>query len=219
MLGSELHVVDSAPLRYLLSVPPTPRPAINVWPVLCFLHGYAEAAPLEIHQALTRHGPLRQNRAYSAADHFLIIAPQLSPRGGDIWHRYADTVLQIVTEVQEMYLGDPRRTYLTGFSYGGNGVMDLALVQPHFWAALWPVDPTRIPIADPQRPLWLSFGEVSRRRQHEFIRTLGLQPASATLNADRLYLDQGQDHAGSATFAYRDDRIYTWLLAKELPAP
>jgi hypothetical protein len=40
------RVVEAAPLPYVLSVPPLgDDPA----PVLCFLHGYDEAAPLDIH--------------------------------------------------------------------------------------------------------------------------------------------------------------------------
>ena len=52
----ELRLLDSYPLRYLL------RPRISTEgdespPLLCFLHGYDEGAPLDIFDALTRHGP------------------------------------------------------------------------------------------------------------------------------------------------------------------
>lgn len=213
----DLRLVDASPLRYLLSLPPDPPPVEGAWPVLCFLHGYEEAAPLEIRRGLTRHGPLRPGSARQATDRFVVVAPQL-PTRGDIWRRYADSVRKIMAEVQEDHGGDPQRTYLTGFSFGGNGVFDLALTQPDLWAALWPVDPTRVPNEDPQRPVWLSFGEVSRHRKEKFTRALDLKPQETTPDGDRLYLDQGQDHAGSARLAYRDDRIYAWLLSKHLPA-
>src|SRR5699024_234725 len=104
----------------------------------------------------------------------------------------------IVTEVQILGGGDPTRTYLTGFSFGGNGVFDLALAQPGLWAALWPVDPTRPPPQDPLRPVWLSIGEAARPGRNLFARALNLQPAGALPQGDRLYLDEGQDHVGSA---------------------
>ena len=50
---STLPVTEHGPLRYLLRVPehaPTPRP------VLVFLHGYDEGAPMAIHEALTLTG-------------------------------------------------------------------------------------------------------------------------------------------------------------------
>lgn len=216
MEGSDLHVVDATPLPYLLSVPSASASAAGSWPVLCFLHGYDEAAPVEIRRALTRHGPLWPGSAPRAVEEFIVVAPQL-PRAGDVWHRYAEAVRNIVIEVRREHGGDPRRTCLSGFSFGGNGVFDLALAQRDFWAALWPVDPTMVPREDPGRPVWLTFGEIARHGKSQFLRALDLEPVGATPDGDRLYLDEGQDHVGSARSAYGDDRIYTWLLTKRLP--
>jgi predicted peptidase len=214
MNGNDLRIIEAGPLRYILSLPPrvTSREGC---PVMCFLHGYDEAAPLEISKAITRHGPLQKGNSAASRRDFIVIAPQLTFRG-DIWRQYAEAVKNIVEEVRRTYQGDPGRTYLTGFSFGGNGVFDLALAQSDFWAALWPVDPTRIPDDDPAQPVWLSFGEVSRRNKKALIHALGLKPAESHPAGDRLYLDQGRDHVGSAALAYRDDRIYDWLLSKKL---
>jgi hypothetical protein len=217
MDGSDVRLVEGAPLRYLLSVPAAPGSAA-ARPVLCFLHGYDEGAPTEIRAGLTRHGPLRTGSARRAREEFVVVAPQL-PRAGDLWHRHAADVLEIVTSVRAAHGGDAERTYLTGFSFGGNGVFDLALAQPDVWAALWAVDPTRVPDSDPRRPVWLSFGEVARYGKSAFIRALALQPAAADPAGGRLYLDEGEGHVGAATRAYADDRIYEWLLSKRLRRP
>jgi predicted peptidase len=214
--GHRLVLVDSSPLRSLLSIPRNGEQEGALRPVICFLHGYAEAAPLEIYRALRRHGPLRKSSSPMALERFIVIAPQLPPPGGDVWFRYAESVRQIVQGLQADYGGDPGRTYLTGFSFGGNGVFDLADLVPGFWAALWPVDPTRIPQKDPGLPVWLSFGEISRWHRAAFIRTLGFKDAGAGNTGDRVYLDQGKDHVGSATSAYADDRVYSWLLSQSL---
>ncbi|MBW3571444.1 MAG: hypothetical protein KY467_10080 [Gemmatimonadetes bacterium] len=215
MSNPEPRLIESAPLRYLLSVPrgtdrSEPRP------VLVFLHGYDEGAPMDIHRALTLHGPLRPGNPAIAVEEFVVVAPQLPVRG-DLWWRSADAVLGIVQRVQAEHGGDARRTYLTGFSFGGNGVFDLALAQPGLWAALWAVDPTRIPARDPGLPVWLSSGEISRRRQAGFTAALRLEPAGTGEPGDRVYTDQGMDHVGTATLAYRDERIYRWLLARQRP--
>ena len=207
-----LRLVEAAPLPYLLSLPS--REGQEPRPVLCFLHGYDEGAPMEIQRALTLHGPLRPGNPAGVRERFIVVAPQL-PLRGDLWHRYADAVLGIVDEVRTRHGGDPRRSYLSGFSFGGNGVFDLARAQPDVWAALWPVDPTRVPREDPRRPVWLSIGEVARYRKEGFIRAMGLRPVGVVPEGDRLYLDEGEDHVGSATRAYRDERIYDWLLAGE----
>lgn len=207
---------DDAPLPYVVSLPPTYALGTGLWPVLCFLHGRGEAAPLEIREALTRHGPLRPGSSAQATDRFIIVAPQLRAPGGDVWRGVAGVVQQIVRGVQAAYGGNPQQTYLTGFSFGGNGVFDLAVAQHGFWAALWPVDPTRVPVTHPQRPIWLSFGAASRGQQEAFLRILGLQSAIHHPNGDFLYLDRGQDHVNTATTAYQDDQIYGWLLARHL---
>ena len=205
--------VEKGPLRYLLKIPAA-RPR-TFHPVLLFLHGYDEGAPTDIHEALTRHGPLRPAKPARPVEPFIIVAPQL-PTRGDVWHRYAGAVQMILRDVQQHHQGNPNRAYLTGFDFGGNGVFDLALIQPDTWAALSAVDPTRVPAQNPPQSIWLSFGQVARHRKDELIRALDLRPIVENGAADRVYLDQGADHVGSARLACRDERIYQWLLSKRL---
>jgi predicted peptidase len=206
-MAERYRVVADHPLRYLLSVPEQ----TGRLPILCFLQGYGEAAPRDIRRALTLHGPLRSTSTPRARQEFIVVAPQLLI-GGDLWNRYADVLRQIVSEVRSEYGGDARRLYLTGFSFGANGVFDLGAAQPDLWTALWAVDPTRAPAKKLKRPVWLSFGEVSRVRREAFVENLDLKPAG-----DRVWQDDGLDHVATATAAYADERIYDWLLAKSLP--
>jgi pimeloyl-ACP methyl ester carboxylesterase len=215
MTNAEPQLVESAPLRYLLSVPRGGE-ASDKRPVLVFLHGYNEGAPADLQTALTAHGPLRQGNPPVAVEEFIVVAPQLAVRG-DLWRSSAPEVHDIVRRVQAQHGGDPRRTYLTGFSYGGNGVFDLALAQPGLWAALWSVEPTRVPDRDPGLPVWLSSGELSRPRKAGFMSTLHLEPEGTGPLGDRIYTDQGKDHVGTATLAYQDERVYRWLLERRGP--
>jgi poly(3-hydroxybutyrate) depolymerase len=219
MSRSGLQRVETSALPYLLSLPAGDAPASGTWPLLCFLHGYDEGAPMPMERALTRHGPLAASASPCGTAEFIVIAPQLPVRG-DLWHRHADAVREIVRQVQGAHGTDPARTYLTGFSFGGNGVFDLALAEPELWAALWPVDPTRVPRLDPARPLWLSSGEISRHAARAFAERLALRVLDHGAEpGDRVYVDQAQDHVGTARLAYADDRIYSWLLARRLPDP
>jgi predicted peptidase len=188
-------------LRYLLAVPAAKAPG----PLLCFLHGYGEAAPMAIERALKLHGPLAPSAAAASRD-FIVLAPQL-PRPGDLWHRHADDLRAVIDEVRARHAVDTARMYLTGFSYGGNGVFDLGLAQPDLWAALWAVDPTRLPRAAPVQPLWLSAGAVARAQEQAFVRALALGS-----DGERIWADEGKDHVGSARAAYGDEHIYRWLL-------
>lgn len=206
--------LDSLPLPCLVSVPETP-PASGAWPLLFFLHGYDEAGPQPLEEALRQHGPLNPGAPMDARQGFVLVAPQL-PRAGDHWFRFASAVEQILELVLREYRGDATRCYLSGFSFGGNGVFDLAQRMPNRWAALWAVDPTRLPEDPVPQPIWLSIGQIARRQEVRFIETLGLDAASEEPVGDRLYLDEGADHVRSAQLAYRDQRIYRWLLQHRL---
>src|SRR5579885_2137635 len=171
-----LLTIERKGLRALIA---PPAGAERAPPLLCFLHGYDEAAPMGLRAALTRHGPLHPDAA-ALRERFVVLAPQL-PQAGDHWQRYAESLCALVLQAQEHYGADPRRRYLTGFSYGGNGVFDLPLVQPDFWAALWAVDPPRVPGARLREPAWLSIGSAARPRTAAFIARLGSQPPDARL--------------------------------------
>jgi hypothetical protein len=205
-----LQTLTKGPLARLVSIPE--RKGDEALPLLCFLHGYDEGAPMPIERALTLHGPLRPGNPERVRRDFIIVAPQL-PFRGDAWLQFADAVRDMVTSMQAEHGADPARTYLTGFSFGGNGVFELGNAQPDLWAALWAVDPTRAPTELP-RPLWLSVGEIARRRLPTLVGSLGLQPDTSVEN-DRVYVDRGEDHVQSATAAYGSEEPYAWLLHRE----
>ena len=202
-LGSFRQLAHLKSMQHIVSAPRATGPL----PLLCFLHGYGEAAPMAIDRALGRHGPLAAGAAPLAVREFIVLAPQL-PIAGDFWGRHADQVLTLIDEVCARQAVDVTRMYLTGFSYGGNGVFDLALAQPDRWAALWSVDPTRVPQRAPKQPLWLSAGDVARAQRAPFVRALRLGA-----KGERVWADDGGDHVGSARLAYGDERIYRWLLS------
>jgi poly(3-hydroxybutyrate) depolymerase len=179
-------------------------------PLLCFLHGYDEGQPTELVEALTRHGPLKSD-ASKRAQAFVVVAPQLPVRG-DYWHRHAKSVRDIVFAMCDRFDADSERLYLTGFSYGGNGVFDLATTSNVAWAALWAVDPTRAPREPLTQPVWLSVGEVTRAGLRRFVDALQLVPRAPGRKASRVFLDEGEDHVQAATSAYADPRVYDWLL-------
>jgi predicted peptidase len=204
-----LMLVEEGPLPYLLSLPRIETRG-DVWPLLFFLHGYDEGAPTPPLEGLMRHGPLAASAWRETRERFIVVAPQL-PRRGDYWSRYSQAVREIVVDLQRLHPVDPSRCWLTGFSFGGNGVLDLALHQADLWAALWPVDPTRVPTASPERPLWLSSGQASRSHGQAFIERLELQPLGKDGPGERVYRDAGLDHVNTAREAYADERIYRWL--------
>lgn len=214
-------ILSVPPLAGLVSVPRNLEPGAAL---LCFLHGHGEAQPMDSVVAMTMHGPLSATSAVDDsgnAQRFVVVAPQL-PIAGDHWHEQAARVITLVKEIEARYATDPARRYLTGFSFGGNGVFDLAHRQPDAWAASWAVDPTRIPEPDLVAPLWLSIGSSARRVAASTVARLGstaLDPAAddAPSSTQRLHLDQQEGHVETAQLAYADPRIYRWLLRYKRP--
>lgn len=215
-----LQAAEVGGFSYLLALPSERRGGATRRPVLCFLHGNDEAAPAPLLEGLTRHGPLHPGAPELVRHEFIVVAPQL-PRAGDIWHRYDTAVLEILRSLVRDHAADERRVHLTGFSYGGNGVFDLAEEHPAMWAALWAVDPTRPPRARLDLPVWVSIGEAARAQTPQLVERLALEEANETLDdialarRDRLYADRGFDHVASAVDAYADARVYRWLLARQ----
>jgi len=179
-------------------------------PLLCFLHGHDQGPPTPLARAATAHGPLEPGASKRAGE-FVIVAPQLTVRG-DHWHRHAQAVRDIVMHACHRFEADPAQLYLTGFSYGANGVFDIGVEGAVHWAALWAVDPTRAPREPLTPPVWLSVGEVTRAGLPRFVRALQLERVERGKPGPRVYADEGDDHVGAATRAYADGRIYDWLL-------
>ena len=84
---------------------------------------------MPIRHAMALYGPLAASAAPVAAAEFAIAAPQM-PERGDRWSQHAGAVREIVERLLGRHLVDPERLFLTGFSFGGNGVFDIALALP-----------------------------------------------------------------------------------------
>lgn len=157
-------------LKVAYSFPPGHRLKTGeLYPILCFLHGYKECELGKDHgktivQAMSDHGPLADNASPIGRESFIIVCPQLKYPGGNIWYDQRSKVLKIVKAMHEYEQGNPNATFLTGFSHGGHGVFDIAEELSGIrWKALWAVDPTRPPTEKPIIPTWLSASREARK--------------------------------------------------------
>ena len=110
-------------LAHLLSTPPGGRRSA----LLCFLHGYGEAAPLPSSERALSFPwpPARRAAAPLARREFIVVAPQLPAGRATLGPPCGAQCGTLINEVRATHCVDPRRMYLTGFSFGGNGVFDL----------------------------------------------------------------------------------------------
>ena len=196
-------------LRYVVSCPAARAQGDQPWPVLCFLHGQGEAVPMPVERSAALHGPLSTTSWPAARERFVIVEPQRPGRMDD-WVADLSAIDRIVRRVRQDRRGDPARTYLTGFSLGGNGVLDVAVADPGPWAAFWSVDPTRLPVEPPARPMWLSAGPLTKwNRGYQALPAGGAGPALRVT-------DEADDHVEAAARAYGRAEVYEWLLGHRL---
>lgn len=133
---------DGQTAKYSVFVPHGHRLDVPA-PTILFLHGAGEAGTDG--QKPTQVGIGPAVRAREATFPFLVVFPQASDRVPATFGSWlpgqpdAERALAILDEVQREFRTDPRRTYLTGISVGGNGVWHLAAAHPDRWAAIVPV--------------------------------------------------------------------------------
>jgi predicted peptidase len=126
--------------------------------------------------------------------------------------------------------GDPRRTYLTGFSMGGYGTWALAAKYPNRFAAIvvvcggikWPTSDRILeeePYAAVARkvagiPIWIFHGAIDRNvlvsESREMVKLL------RELRADVRYTEYGGVAHESWDRAYGEPEFPVWLFSKSL---
>ncbi len=217
-------------LGHLLYLPPAfEAKAGRRWPVLCFLHGIGEAAIGfdETEQgwpALLKHGapPWHCQLNSPFVRDFIVFSPQLPERRR--WNAAdLDVIAARLGHIHAELAGDPRRTFLTGFSIGGKATLDFAAGAGGVrFSALWPVDdaaPEPRETCDAAR-IWLYFGAWRPGPQQRSADTLGLAPSppfeAAEPASQRRYTSYAgldYDHTATCVAAYADWRPWRWLLA------
>ena len=119
--------VKGTAYRYVVSIPGD-WSAAREWPVILFLHGSEEHGDDGIAQAKVGMGlAVRRHPERFPA---IVVMPQCRP--GVDWRapEMEAQILAALDAAAREFHGDPRRTYLTGFSMGGYGTWSLAAKYP-----------------------------------------------------------------------------------------
>ena len=210
-------------MRYLLYLPIGYDPAgDSLWPLIFFLHGsgdddYDSAFVLSYGlPAVLQAG--EQPEEFP----FIVVSPQAFP-GGTWWTEDALPILDaLLGEVLETYRADPERVYLTGLSMGGYGAWYLATTYPERFAAMVSVSGSgyRTPFPPGEETLcrmkdiavWAIHGALDQMSEPDASRlnTLALKASCLGEVVWTLYPDEG--HIGTYERAYRDPKLYEWLL-------
>ncbi|WP_411832791.1 prolyl oligopeptidase family serine peptidase [Pseudoxanthomonas mexicana] len=208
-------------------------------PVVLFLHGSGERGSDGVRQTQSGLGPYLRTHAGSFPA--LAVFPQ-SPEGRSWDGEVATMAMAALEAASAEFGGDPARTYLTGLSRGGYGVFELALLQPHRFAALVPIcggitPPGRPELAtlrveslareaiDPyfaaatrlsHLPIWLFHGARDEVVPPAQSRRL-YQAFQATGAGEVRYTEYPEAGHNAWDAAYAEPELWSWLLAQRLP--
>jgi predicted peptidase len=204
---------DNAPLHYLLYLPETYRQHQDkAWPLVLFLHGGGECGNSE--DALikvTTHGIARLIKEGQSFP-FIAVSPQCPAEAW--WTEKIEVLHSLLDEIEQTYVIDHDRVYVTGLSIGGFGTWAMAIAQPHRFAALAPIcgggDPTQV-CAIKHIPVWNFHGaqdtKVPLHRSVEMVETLKACGGNVRFT---IYPD-AKHNAWTRTYA--NPELYTWLLS------
>jgi predicted peptidase len=214
MLFKQLRVGERE-YRYAVYVP-RDYSRSKEWPVIVFLHGMGECGTDGSRQLAVGLGPA----VLLAPERwpFLVVFPQ-KPSPRDRWDEHEEAVLAMVARVRKEYRVDGGRVYLTGLSQGGNGTWVIGSRRPEVWAAIAPVcgygDPSVVGPGLTRVPVWAFHGEADPVVPASQTRDLAAA-VERSGGSVKVTIFPGVDH-NSWDRAYRDERLYEWLLEHRLP--
>ena len=210
------EIYDPSTLNYLLFLPRDTSATINgKYPLIISLHGIGERG-----SDLWRVKGEGLPKILDGKDTFpfIVVSPQC-PSSTE-WYFNDGVQLKInklIDSVIARYPVDTSRIYLTGFSMGGIGTLDLAIRYPHRFAALIPI---AFRIEDGWNlctikdiPMWAFHGQldpiIPLYKAQSVIDTLNSCGGNPTFT---IYSDLFHD---AWTRTYNNSEIYDWLLSKQ----
>lgn len=224
--NARVHNEEGVAYPYQLFVPRDYDPAVH-WPVIVAIHGGQERGTDNVKQIEGGLGAVVRARA--ATFPAIVVFPQI-PRGPR--ERLLPVVEHVVDEALREVNSDPRRQYLTGFSFGGAFAYELARRSPGRYAALVPVSTNvAIAAADGARgimpeqqalplevaalrgtALWLFHGARDPQFHADDVhRTVQAFRAAGLAVRYTEYPDRVHD---AWEVAYREPELWTWLFTQ-----
>ena len=165
IIGQHPYTSEKAQLDFLLYLPGDyGKDPDQEWPLIVYLHGASyRGTTLD----LLKEESLPRRLERESKLPFIVITP-LGDGEYEFWNKdeLINSLFTLLEEIQSLYSVDNKRIYLTGNDMGGNGVWEIGLRNPEYFAALVPISgyfgwPPEIPenICDLKDvPIWAFHG-------------------------------------------------------------
>jgi dienelactone hydrolase len=199
---------------YGLYIPPHLKDQKGPFPLIVFLHAYAERTPQRLFAEglplaiATRFGEGKTN---GRLDYMVLFLHDPTA----YWHadsKAGKDAIEVLDFVMERHHIDPKQVYLTGVSMGGSGVWHFAEAYPERWAAIAPVGIYTLPSVQRAReiPTWIFHGE--RDVAIESVRELAKQMKEEGRDVSFTEFPGKEHTVSSETYETKD--LFNWFATK-----
>ena len=201
-------------VSYWLSIPEG-FDASQLWPLIVYLHG-SNGVGSDIERIRNVTPPIVRGGESDLP--FIVVSPQ-NPEG--IWPEYIDEMDQLVQYLLAELPVDPERVILSGLSDGGYGTWNYALRYPERFDAIVPISYGPVLRPDDPMPDLCALNGVAIWIFHsENDAVIPIEPNYAAVEAleacgneqVRFTVYPRAGHGGAWLKAYRDERLYRWML-------
>jgi predicted esterase/sugar lactone lactonase YvrE len=208
------EVYDASSLNYLLFMPrDTSARVAGKFPLLISLHGIGESGTTL--SRLKNDGLPKILDGYDTFP-FIVVSPQCPSTTEWYYDRTDLKVIRLLDSVVARYAVDTNRIYVTGYSMGGIGTLDLAIRHPSRFAALLPcafrIEPGWDLCTIKDIPMWAFHGQLD-----DVIPLASAQSVIAALlgcgGSPTFTVYPGVYH-DSWSQTYANPAVYQWLRTK-----
>lgn len=198
-------------LNYLVYLPQSYN-RNKKWPLILSLHGSGERGNnIDDVRKWGIHKILKENDNFP----FVVVSPQCP--AGEIWEMQFNTLKDLLNEMENNYTINHERIYLTGYSMGGYGTWNFAILNPERFAAIVPVSggamsPKKALILK-NLPIWAAHGDSDTAV--EFEESKRIVDSLKGYNSNIIFkVYKGAGHEVCTT-AYEEPELFQWLLKQK----
>lgn len=198
-------------LNYLVYLPQS-YSTNNKLPLILSLHGSGERGNnIDDVKKWGIHKILRENDNFP----FVVVSPQCPV--GEIWEMQFNALKDLLDKIENDYNIDDERIYLTGYSLGGYGTWNFAILNPEIFTAIVPISGGAI---SPQRalrlkniPIWVAHGDSDTVVQFE--ESKRIVDCLKEHNPNIIFkVYKGGGHEVCTT-AYEEPELFQWLVKQK----
>ena len=213
------QVFATSALQYLLHVPEGAAGA--ALPLILFLHGSGERGDDPV---LVKKYGLPRELDERPDFPLVVVSPQCQ---ADVrWTELPDAIMGVLDAVLAGHNVDRNRLYMTGFSMGGQGAWNLAVLHPDVFAAVAPVAGFIPPApgflerlcAIATLPVWAAHGDADDVVPPETTRSL-VERLQACGGDVRFTLYPGLDHGQTSDAFFADETLADWFMSHSKRMP